>query len=112
MKESQRHKTAKKGLDHMWAPIARELADAGIVGFPQIGDSRLRTTRHSRLRISPSPALGYRIMSKRSEITECRLKSTCGLLRDLSGERNTITTPRHLQCLHGLILEQISQCRQ
>ena len=49
-KEAQKHKTSKKELDNMGALIARDLADAGIAAFRQIGDSRLLTTQHSRLR--------------------------------------------------------------
>ena len=53
-KEAERHKTSKKELDNMRALIARDLADAGIAGLSQTGDSRLLTTQHSRPRITKS----------------------------------------------------------
>jgi len=52
-KEAQKHKSSKKELDNMRALIARDLADAGIAGLRQIGDSRRPITLHSRRRTWP-----------------------------------------------------------
>jgi hypothetical protein len=48
---AQKHKTSKQELDNMRALIARDLADAALLAFRQIGDSRRPITLHSRPRI-------------------------------------------------------------
>ena len=60
-KEAQKHKTSKKELDNMRALIARDLADAVLLAFQQIGDSRPLTTLRSRLRTWRSRVLGIEL---------------------------------------------------
>jgi hypothetical protein len=63
-KEAQRHKTSKKELDNMRALIARDLADAGIVGLS--ADRRFATAYNAALQAANMAiaCAGYRIMSK------------------------------------------------
>jgi N-acyl-D-aspartate/D-glutamate deacylase len=63
-KEAQRHKTSKKELDNMRALIARDLADAGIVGLSS--DRRFATAYNAALQAANMAiaCAGYRIMSK------------------------------------------------
>ena len=63
-KEAQRHKTSKKELDNMRELIARDLADAGIVGLS--ADRRFATAYNAALQAANMAiaCAGYRIMSK------------------------------------------------
>ena len=50
-KEAQKHKTSKKELDNMRAPSSLATSQTrALPAFPQIGDSPLHTTQHSRQR--------------------------------------------------------------
>ena len=63
-KEAQRYKTSKKELDNMRALIARDLADAGIVGLS--ADRRFATAYNAALQAANMAiaCAGYRIVSK------------------------------------------------
>jgi N-acyl-D-aspartate/D-glutamate deacylase len=69
-KEAQRHKTSKKELDNMRALIARDLADAGIVGLS--ADRRFATAYNAALQVANMAiaCAGYRIMSKDGDGSE------------------------------------------
>jgi SAV_6107-like HEPN len=63
-KEAQKHKTSKKELDNMRALIARDLADAAIVGLS--ADRRFATAYNAALQAANMAiaCAGYRIVSK------------------------------------------------
>ena len=63
-KDAQKHKTSKKELDNMRALIARDLADASLVGLS--ADRRFATAYNAALQAANMAiaCAGYRIMSK------------------------------------------------
>jgi len=63
-KEAQKHKTSKKELDNMRALIARDLADASLVGLS--ADRRFATAYNAALQAANMAiaCAGYRIVSK------------------------------------------------
>jgi len=63
-KEAQKHKTSKKELDNMRALIARDLADASLVGLS--ADRRFATAHNAALQAANMAiaCAGYRIVSK------------------------------------------------
>ena len=63
-KDAQKHKTSKKELDNMRAPIARDLADAAVAGLS--ADRRFATAYNAALQASNMviACAGYRIVSK------------------------------------------------
>jgi hypothetical protein len=63
-KEAQKHKTSKKELDNMRALIARDLADAALVGLS--ADRKFATAYNAALQAANMAiaCAGYRIVSK------------------------------------------------
>jgi len=63
-KQAQKHKTSKKELDNMRALIARDLADASLVGLS--ADRRFATAYNAALQAANMAiaCAGYRIVSK------------------------------------------------
>lgn len=62
-KDAKKHTTSKKELDNMRALIARDLADASLVGLS--ADRRFATAYNAALQANMAIACaGYRIMSK------------------------------------------------
>jgi hypothetical protein len=63
-KEAQKHKTSKKELDNMRALIARDLADASLVGLS--ADRKFATAYNAALQAANMAiaCAGYRIVSK------------------------------------------------